>query len=62
MYDLVTHILTTHSLKSIDKWKRYGQWTTMVISLLVVQILKLTAKPIDWIFQPLQQPILRVPL
>ena len=51
MYNLVFYILRHHSLKSIEKWQRYGHLITRRSAF------KMTPKPTDGILQPLQQPI-----
>ena len=47
MNNLFLHILTPHSLKSIDMCHRYGHFNACG---LVDQVLKVTPKPIDWIY------------
>ena len=44
MNNLVLHILTPHSLKSIDKCQRYGHVNACGSHF------KMTLKPIDWIY------------
>ena len=54
MDNLFLDISTPDSLKSVDKCQRYGHFNACG------SISKMPPKPIDWIIQPLQQPILRV--